>query len=112
VFGNRVLRRIFGPKRVEITGKWRKLHIEELNDMYCSQNIIRLIKSRRMRWTGHGGEERFKMGLWRGNLRERDHLENRGVGGKIILTRIFRKWDVGAWNGSSWLRIGTGGGLS
>jgi len=53
VFENRVLRRIFGPKRNEVTGEWRKLHNEELNDLYCSPNIIRVIKLRRMRWTGH-----------------------------------------------------------
>ena len=48
VFENRVLRRIFGPKRDEVTGEWRKLHNEELNDLYCSPNIVRVIKSRRM----------------------------------------------------------------
>ena len=53
VFENRVLRRIFGPKRDEVTGEWRKLHNEELNDLYCSPNIVRLIKWRRMRWAGH-----------------------------------------------------------
>jgi hypothetical protein len=53
VFENRVLRGIFGPKRDEVTREWRKLHIEELNDLYCSQNIVRVIKSRRMRWAGH-----------------------------------------------------------
>jgi len=53
VFENRVLRRIFGPKRDEVTGEWRKLHNEELNDLYSSPNIVRVIKSRRMRWTGH-----------------------------------------------------------
>jgi len=53
VFENRVLRRIFGPKRDEVTAEWRKLHNEELNDLYCSQNIVRVIKSRRMRWAGH-----------------------------------------------------------
>jgi hypothetical protein len=47
------LRRIFGPKRVEVTGEWRKLHNEELNDLYCLPNIVRVIKSRRMRWAGH-----------------------------------------------------------
>jgi hypothetical protein len=53
VFENRVLRRIFGPKRDEVTGEWRKLHIEELHILYSSTNIIRQIKSRRMRWAGH-----------------------------------------------------------
>jgi hypothetical protein len=53
VFENRVLRRIFGPKRDEVTAEWRKLHNEELNDLYCSQNIFRVIKLRRMRWAGH-----------------------------------------------------------
>ena len=53
VFENRVLRRIFGPKRDEITGEWRKLHNEELNYMYCSPNIVQVIKSRRMRLAGH-----------------------------------------------------------
>jgi truncated hemoglobin YjbI len=52
VFENRVLRRIFGPKRDEVTGEWRKLH-EELNDWYSSPNTVRVIKSRRMRWAGH-----------------------------------------------------------
>ena len=53
VFENRVLRRIFGPRRDEVTGEWRKLHNEELSDLYSSQNILRVIKSRRMRWLGH-----------------------------------------------------------
>ena len=48
VFESRVLRKIFGPRRDEVTGEWRKLHIEELNDLYCSPNIVRVIKSRRM----------------------------------------------------------------
>jgi hypothetical protein len=53
VFQNRVLRRIFGPRRDEVTGDWRKLHNEELHNLYSSPSIIRMIKSRRMRWAGH-----------------------------------------------------------
>ena len=61
VFENMVLRRIFGPRRDEVTGECRRLHNEELNDLYCSPNIVRVIKWRRMRWAGHVarmGEER------------------------------------------------------
>ena len=53
VFENMVLRRIFGPRRDEVTGEWRRLHNEELNDLYCSPNIVRVIKSRRITWAGH-----------------------------------------------------------
>jgi hypothetical protein len=53
VFENRVTRRIYGPQRDEVTGKWKRLHKEELNDLYSSNNIIRVIEPIRMRWTGH-----------------------------------------------------------
>jgi hypothetical protein len=53
VFENRVLRKVFGPKRDEVTGEWRKLHNEEMNDLYSLPNIVRVVKSRRMRWAGH-----------------------------------------------------------
>ena len=66
VFVNRVLRRVFGPKRDEVTGEWRKLHNEELSDLYSLPNIVRVVKSRRMRWVGacgaYGGGERCAQG--------------------------------------------------
>jgi len=79
VFENRVLRRIFGPKRDEVTGEWRKLHNEELNDLCSSPNIVRVIKSRRMGWAGHlalVGERRGVYRILVGNLKERVHLED------------------------------------
>jgi hypothetical protein len=74
VFENRVLRRIFGPKRDEVPGEWRKLHNEEPRDLYSSPSIIRIIKSRRMRWAGHVarmGKEGTHIGYWWESQRER-----------------------------------------
>ena len=65
MFENRVLRRIFGPQGDEVTGEWRKLHNEEFNDLYCSPNIVHVIKSRRMRRAGYVA----RMGAWRGVYR-------------------------------------------
>jgi hypothetical protein len=65
MFENRVLRRIFGPKRDEVTGEWRKLHNVELNKLY-SPNILRVIKSRRMRWAGHEARIGDRRGVYRG----------------------------------------------
>jgi len=78
VYENGVLKRIFWPKRDEVTGKWKMLHNEELSDLYCSPNIARVIKSR-MRWAvyvayvGRGG---VHTGFWWGNLREKDYLKD------------------------------------
>jgi len=108
-----VLRRIFGTKRDEVTGEWRRLHNEELNGLYCSPNIVWVIKWRRMRWAGHVaciGEERVCIGSCWGNRREGDHWGNLGVDVLIILGRICRRWDVGIWTGLGWPRIETGGG--
>ena len=65
VFENRVLRRIFGPKRDEVTGEWRKLHNEELTDLYFSPNIVQVIKSRRERWVGHVARMGERKGVYR-----------------------------------------------
>jgi hypothetical protein len=65
VFENRVLRRIFGPKRDKVTGGRRKLHNEELHNLYSSRSIIRMIKSRRMGWAGHVGRMGENIGYWK-----------------------------------------------
>jgi len=65
VFENMVLRRIFGPRRDEVTGEWRRLNNEELNDLYSSPNIVRVIKSRRMRWAGNVARMGEERGLYR-----------------------------------------------
>jgi hypothetical protein len=112
VFENRVLRRIFGPKRDEVTGDWRDLHKEEFGDLHSSENSIRVIKSRLMLWAGHvtrmGRVEEYTGFCW-GSLREKYHLEDPGLDGRIILRWIYRKWDVRAWTGSMWLTIGMSG---
>jgi hypothetical protein len=115
VFENRVLRRIFGPKRDEVTGEWRKLHIEELHKFCSSPDIIRQVKSRRMRWAGHVacmGEERKVYKVLVGKPE-----------GKRPLGRPRHRWEDGirmdlreiglggVWIRFNWLRTGTGGGL-
>jgi len=90
--------------------EWRKLHNEELNDLDCSPNTVRVIKLRRMRSARHVacmGEGRGVYSVLVGKLRERDHWGDSGIDGRIRW--IFRKWDVGVWTGLSWVRIGTGG---
>ena len=113
MFGNRVLRGVFGPKRDEVTGEWRKLHNEELNDLYCSPNILRVIKSRGMKLVGHVARMGERRGAYRALVGKPE--------GKTVLGRPWRRWDYyikldlqevgnGAWTGLIWLRIGTGGG--
>jgi len=85
VFENRVLRRIFGPKRDKVIREWRKLHNEELNNLYSSPKIVRVIKSRRMRWAGHVVDMGDRRGLYR-VLVEKPQ-------GKIPLGRPRRRWE-------------------
>ena len=111
VFENRVLRRVFGSKRDEVTGEWRKLYNEELSDLYSSPNIVWVIKIEKNEMGGacsaYGGEESCMQGFV-GETRQKENLRDPGADGRIIL--IFRMWDLGVWTGSNWLRIGTGGG--
>jgi hypothetical protein len=93
VFENRVLRRIFGPKREE-DSSWRKLHNDELHSPYFSLNIVRVIKSRRSRWVGHVacmGEGRGVYRVLVGVLKVRDHWDVLGLGGRITLSWTFGK---------------------
>ena len=111
LFEDRLLRRIFGPKRDETIRERRKLHNEHLNDLCSSPNIVRVIKSR-MRWAepvARKGRGEGYTGFWWGNLGERHHFQDSSVDGWIVLRWIIRKWDRGVRTGSSWLRIGIGG---
>jgi hypothetical protein len=109
---NRVLRKIFGPEREE-DGSRRKLHNDELHSLYSSPNIVRVIKSRKMRWAGHEarmGRGELFTGFWLGGSKGRDHWEDLGVGGRTIL-----RWNLGRYGsmwrtGFGWLRRGSSGG--
>ena len=85
VFENGVLRRIFGPKRDEVTGEWRKLHNEELKGLYSSPNIVRVIKPRRMRWAGHVARMGEERGVYRVLVGKPE--------GKRPLGRPRRRWE-------------------
>jgi hypothetical protein len=85
VFENRVLRRIFGPKNDEVTWEWRKLHNEELNDLYSLPNIVRVVTSRRMRWAGHVARMGEDRGVHRVLVRKPE--------GKRPLGRPRRRWE-------------------
>jgi hypothetical protein len=108
VFENRVLRKILGPKRDGVTGEWRKLHNEELRDLYSSRTIIRIIKSRRMRWAGH---------VARIEKRKAYRLLVGKPEGKRPLGRPRRRWvgnirmDLGerAWDDVDWIGLAQDG---
>jgi hypothetical protein len=99
VFENRVLRRIFGLKRDEVTGGWRKLHNEELHNLYSSPSIIRMIKSRRMRWAGHVG---MHVGYRWEIQKERDHGEDQGHRWVNNIKMDLR--EIG-WDGMDWIDL-------
>jgi hypothetical protein len=101
VFGNRVLRRLFGPKRVEVTGGWRKLHNEELHNV-SSPSIIRMIKSRRMRWAGYVarmGRRGIHIWYWWERQKERDHYEDKNVDNILMDLREVE------WVGTDWIEL-------
>jgi hypothetical protein len=85
VFENKVLRRIFGPKRDEVTGEWRRLHDKELYTLYSSPNIIRVIKSRRLRWAGHVARMGERTGAYRALVGKPE--------GRRPLGRPRRRWE-------------------
>jgi len=90
-----------------------KLHKYDLNNLNLSQNIFRLMKSKRIRWADHVACMGDKIGVYRflvGKYVGERPFGRPGIDGKIMLRWIFRKWDLGAWTGSSWLRIGTSDG--
>jgi hypothetical protein len=93
-----------------VTGEYRKLHKEELNDVYYSPNSIRVIKPRRVRWPGHvalWGRGEVHTGFWWGNMREKAHWRPR-CRQEDNINMDLQKWDGGGWTGLIWLRIGTG----
>jgi len=112
VFENRVLRRVFEPKRDKVTGEWRKLRNEELRDLYSLPNIVRVVKSRRMRWARHVARMREGRGVHRVLVGKPE--------GKRPLGKPRRRWEdnikmdlrevEGVEIGWSWLRIETDGG--
>jgi hypothetical protein len=114
VFENRVLRMIFGPKREERIS-WRKLHNDELHNLYSSPNIVRVTKSRCMRWTGDVARMREGRGVYRILIgrppKVRDHWEDLSIGGSITLKwTLGRKGSIGR-TGFGCLGIGSNGGL-
>jgi hypothetical protein len=113
VFVNSVLRGLYVSKRDEVTGEWRKLHNEELNDLYCSPNIVRVIISLRTRRAVHVACMLKKRGAHRilvGKSEGKRPVNDPDVDGRKNNKADLQEVGCGAWTGSSWLRIGTGGG--
>jgi hypothetical protein len=114
VFENRVLRGIFGAKRDEVTGEWRKLHNGELHNLYSSPDIIRHSKSSRMRWVGHVARMVEGRSVYRvlvGKLEGKKPLERPRRRWEDGIKMGFREIGWRVWSGFTWLRIGSVGGL-
>jgi hypothetical protein len=114
VLENRVLRRIFGSKRDEVTGEWRKMHNEELHNLYSSPDIIRQVKSRRMRWAGHVarmGDDRKVYKVLVGKPEGKKPLGRPRCRWENGIRMDIREIGLGVWIGFDWLRTGIGGGL-
>ena len=107
---NRVLRRVFGSKRDEVTGEWIKLHNEELSDLYSLPNIVQVVKSRRIRWAGHVARMGEGRGVHRALVVKPEGKRSLGRPRRRWEDNMKRKWEGVVGTGWSWLRIGTGGG--
>jgi hypothetical protein len=114
MFENMMLRKIFAPKRDEVTGECKRLYTEDVYvyvyALYSSPNVIRVNKSGKPRWAGHVarmGDTEVHTGFWLGDTREKYYLEDLYLDGSIILKWLSKKWDVATWTELLWLRITT-----
>jgi hypothetical protein len=114
VFENRVLRRIFEPKRDKVTEGWRKLRNKELHSLYSSSDIIRMVKSRRMRWAGHAvhmGQMKNAYKIMVGKSKGKRPLKRPRCRWEDNIKMNIKEIGLRAWIGFMWLRIGTGSGF-